>query len=173
MDTGGTMSTTFQTFLFLLCATSSLYFLLRTYLSIRRIRYIGYFHHYRLYMPIAGMLVSAGAAWVWVSPHRWYDPWALVLAGLVIGGRELAWAAAALVRMVAAKGALTSERSRFRDHNDGDRKLLENLRQSLESANWAWTAKRFRDAYRSAKGVQAKLLKLRAQVSARKHQTNS
>jgi len=158
------MSMELRTLLIIVFGIGTLYFVVRSYASIRRIQYIGYFHHYRLYMPIAGMLVSLGAVWAWAAPQLWYLAGALILSGLVLAGREMAWQYAAIWKIISAKRALSSERSRFREHTDHDRKVLGTLGESLKSADWAWKARRFRDAHRSAKGVLSKLHRLRTQL---------
>jgi len=157
------MSDTLRLFMSLIFSVASLVFLLRTHASARRIRSIGFFHHYRLYMPLAGFLVSLGAAVSWAMPWLWYAAGVLILAGLVLAGREMAWAIRAWFKIVSANRALSSERLRFREHTEADRTLLVNLSQSLESAGWACTARRFRDAHRSAANVLSKLHRMRGQ----------
>jgi len=157
------MSDTFRLFMSLILSVASLLFLLRTHAALRRIRSIGFFHHYRLYMPLAGLLVSVGAAVVWAMPWLWYAAGVLILVGLGLAGREMAWEIRAGFKIVAANRALSAERLRFREHTDEDRKVLVNLSESLESAGWACTARRFRDAHRSAKKVLSKLPALRRQ----------
>ncbi len=163
------MSSILQSLLVLTCSVLCLYFVCRTYASIRRIRYINYFHHYRLYMPIAGVLVSSGAGWACATVTFWYVPVVVIFAGIIMGVREIAWALAAEIGIFDAKRKLSAERNRFRAHTDDDRELLRKAQSSLESAEWACKALRFRDAYRCAKSALSRLHLMRV-LSARSAQ---
>jgi hypothetical protein len=152
-----------RTVMVLTFTITAVYFLLRACLFMRRVRTIGYFHHYRLYMPIAGLVVSVGAAAACAAPRRWYACGVVLLVGVLIALREIVWAIRSAAAMIAAEGALAAERSRFRQHNDDDRKLLSQLRQNLESASWACKVRRFRDAHRCLKGLLDNLKRLQGQ----------
>lgn len=151
----------------LTCIISALYFLFRTYSSIRRIQSIGFLHHFRLYMPISGVLVSLGAAWASASPQLWYLSGTILLIGSLVALRETVWVVRAGIGTISANRALSAERRFFREHDEEDRKVLSGLRQSLECAGWAWKARRFRDTHRSTQSVLERLHQLQARRAVR------
>jgi len=160
----------FRYLLILLCSVSAVYCASCAYSNLQRFWSIRHLHHYRLYMSIAGLLLSLGTAGIFAWPQVWYVPAVALLAGLLVALREVMWAIRSAFGMLTAEHSLAVERRRFSQHDDVDRKLLSDLRDSLKSAGWAFNARRFRDAHRATHKVLAKLKGLQLKHAARDEQ---
>jgi hypothetical protein len=128
-------------------SVGSVFFVFRTYLNIRRFTYLGFFHHYRICVPAAAALISVGVTLLLAVAQLWHAAVVLVLVGVLIIGWEMCWRARAWLALVSAKRGLATQRRRFTSHTDADRELFRRSGGTVESAEWAYRAKRYRDAH--------------------------